>query len=88
MSESTRMRDQPALTTSPGTSWIVVAVVTFALCGAVFVLLGLALSAYNATQEFPLVLKIAFFLPPLAGAVWLAAAGSGPRRAVAGTSAA
>ncbi|KAB1660042.1 hypothetical protein F8O01_03675 [Pseudoclavibacter chungangensis] len=39
MSESTRMRDQPALTTSPGTSWIVVAAVTFALCGAVFVLL-------------------------------------------------
>lgn len=39
MSESTRMRDQPALTTATGTSWIVVAAITFLLCGGVFVAL-------------------------------------------------
>jgi len=42
--------------------------------GAVLALLGLAVAVYDATQEFPVAVKVAFFLPPLAGVLWLALA--------------
>lgn len=44
---------------------------------AVLTALGLAASVYNATQEFPVAVKAAFFLPVAAGVLWLAQPDSG-----------
>ncbi len=40
MDDSNRMRDQPALTTTPGDSWIVIGGITAALLVGMFALLG------------------------------------------------
>lgn len=49
--------------------------------GGVLALVGLAVAIYNSTQaEFPLVVKIVYFLPPLAGVLWLALPDSGRKR--------
>lgn len=37
---STRVRDQPQLTTESGTTWVVVAAASFGLLGAMLILLG------------------------------------------------
>lgn len=40
--------------------------------GAALVVVGLILSIYNSTQEFPLRIKVVFYLPMLVGITWLA----------------
>lgn len=40
--------------------------------GAGLAVLGLAVAIYNSTQEFPLMVKVVYFLPALAGFLWLA----------------
>ncbi|MDN5725993.1 MAG: hypothetical protein L0G99_08705 [Propionibacteriales bacterium] len=40
--------------------------------GAAVAALGLAVAAYNASQELPVIVKVAFFLPAIVGVVWLA----------------
>lgn len=45
--------------------------------GAGFALLGLTIAIYNSTQEFPLAIKVVYFLPALAGILWLAMPGAG-----------
>ncbi|OYO14053.1 hypothetical protein BI335_12685 [Enemella evansiae] len=55
--------------------------------GAVLTVLGAALAIYNATQAFPMLIRVAGFLPVAAGLVWLSLSGSGRRTARAAAAA-
>lgn len=60
----------PAIARSRAAWWI----------AAGLAILGAIVAGYNATQTFPLLVKVTGFLPVLAGIGWLSLSGSGPHR--------
>lgn len=55
--------------------------------GAALTALGAAPAIYNATQTFPMLIRVAGFLPVVAGLAWLSLPGSGRRTARAAAAA-
>ncbi|WP_415971342.1 hypothetical protein [Rhodococcus sp. 077-4] len=51
--------------------------------GGVVAALGLVVASYNATQEFPVAVKLVYFLPVIAGALWVTSAKPGQSAPVA-----